>query len=227
MDESKSLEEKYEALKKEYQQHLKHENIRSEFDTLLISSYQKGMKSVTHESLNKICEVFNAYRGVMYIHNHRLNILRASATYACIKKNLQHTRIEIGQGMIGQAAKQLKYRYFENIVDQHNGSSSFSLNKANILILPLAFDQSCFGVMELIFTKKISSDQLRLLLTIAKDLAIIMEAVTASERIKRKLALSTKLEEEVHQSQTALLKELEDLRIENESLRKELDNTKI
>jgi hypothetical protein len=221
-----SLQKELEALKAKMEARIVREEKRAAFDALLRASHQKSMREFAKEVIDAVSESFKVFRAVFYVFNRKTEMLRAVATYGCSRKKLIKKRFALGEGVIGEAAQDFEVKQFANIVDNSGSGNTVSLNKATMLVYPLHFNKQCFGAWELVFAQGVTEETVQTIHGLAQNTALIMEGVTAAERLERELKVVKSTEKELRDileiNEMELVMRIENLAQENEALHEEI-----
>ncbi|MBU0480011.1 MAG: response regulator [Proteobacteria bacterium] len=160
--------------------------------------------------------------------------LRLTGDYAFhLRKGLADT-IQIGQGLVGEAARSGKLISITDIPEDYIrvNSSLGDCRPANIVVLPFLHEGEVLGVIELGSCHEFSLDHLALLENCRETIAIAVHSARIHSRINELLQegqqqneeLQTQQEElqaaneELRESQEALQAQQEELRVSNEEL---------
>jgi len=221
-----ALQKELERLKAKMEARTLQEEKRAAFEALLRSSHQKSMREFANEVIDAVSESFNVFRAVFYVYNRKTEMLRAVATYGCSRKRLLKKRFALGEGVIGEAAQDFEVKQFANIVDNSGSGNTVSLNKATLLVYPLHFNAQCFGVWELVFAHDVTEETVQTIHGLAQNTALIMEGVTAADRLERELKVVKNTEKEVRDlvevNEMELVMRIENLAQENAVLHEEI-----
>ncbi len=160
------------------------------------------------QSMNYLCRYLNAKIGAFYLKEH--GNYRLSSSFAYLVRSSNDNEFVLGEGMVGQAAKERKLIVFDNVPDKHivfdmNSGIGDSAPQC-IVVFPLIDQQSSkgdvVGVISLGFSQNINKIELELLNKLSSGIA---SAITSA---KSQLKLRNLLEES--QQQTEQLKEQQD-----------------
>ncbi len=190
------------------------------------SGLMQGKKDMQHLAdvvLTQVCPVIHAQHGVFYSLEKAVNLDSSSSTpmlemlasYAFHERKSVANSFEIGQGLVGQAAREKKRILVHDIPDDYISVSSGlgSTKPLNVVVLPVLFESELVGVMELGAFEPFSENVLIFLDQLMVSLGIVANAVTASARTETLLKESQSLSEELQSQQgqlTATNKKLED-----------------
>ncbi len=112
--------------------------------------------TIAKNILIAFADLFQIVQGEIYlIQNNKIKLLETYAYYVPEGKIIE---FEIGDGLIGQVAKEKKLLCLDNIPDNYITVAS-GLGKAtpsNLIIFPILFDQNLIGIIELASFQKFS-----------------------------------------------------------------------
>jgi len=226
-----ALQKELERLKAKMEARTLQEEKRAAFEALLRSSHQKSMREFAKEVIDAVSESFKVFRAVFYVYNRKTEMLRAVAAHGCSRKKLLKKRFALGEGVIGEAAQDFEVKQFANIVDNSGSGNTVSLNKATLLVYPLHFNAQCFGVWELVFAHDVTEETVQTIHGLAQNTALIMEGVTAAERLERELKVVKNTEKEVRElveiNEMELVMRIENLAQENAVLHEEISKLRM
>ncbi|MCK5544259.1 MAG: response regulator, partial [Desulfobulbaceae bacterium] len=136
-----------------------------------------------------------------------------AGSYAFFEREGLPVTFELGQGLIGEAAREKKYILLSEAPDDYIRIES-SLGSAvpkSIIVMPVIYEERVMGVMELGSFMEFDSLQIEFLTLISESIAIAIHSVQETERIKGLLQHTQAQSEE-------LMKQQSRLRISNEQL---------
>ncbi len=140
---------------KQYQlNQIKAENFINKFNERL--NKKEKLNSIAKNILVEFADLFQIVQGEIYlIENNKIRLLETYAYYVPEGKIIE---FEIGDGLIGQVAKEKKSLTLDNIPENYITVAS-GLGKAtpsNLIIFPLIYEQNLIGIIELASFSKFS-----------------------------------------------------------------------
>lgn len=134
-----------------------------------------------------LCKYLDIQIGALYLHYEKTKYLKLSAAYSLTYDDNVNNFINIGEGLVGQAALDKKIVSIENMDSTYFYSSSSSLKilPKNIIILPFLLNEKVVGVLEFGSYKKIENEKLILLEGILENIAIALNSVMIAKKISR------------------------------------------
>ncbi|WP_211252207.1 HAMP domain-containing protein [Marinobacterium jannaschii] len=175
---------------------------------------KKDLQNLADVVVTEVCPVINAQHGVFYALESGLDESRTNdtpelvmlASYAYHERKSVANRFEVGQGLVGQSAREKKRIMVHQIPDDYiRVSSGLGNAKPGVLVvLPVLFEGGLIGVVELGSFEPFSDNVLTFLDQLMISLGIVANAVTASARTERLLKESQALSEELQSQQQEL-----------------------
>lgn len=173
--------------------------------------------------LNKLAALLNATHGVFYIKSGigEPNKLLKVGTYAESGEVSAKSTIWIGEGLVGQAAREQKVISVSDIPPDYVQITSGFGNAAprSLLIFPVTFEGKVEAVIELASLKPFTPLQLELLEQIRDSFGIAVHSVAGRMELERLYCESQALTEELQSHSTKLRIQQEALIATNDSLR--------
>jgi len=159
-----------------------------------------------------VAKYLQAQVGAFYL-NDGSGVFNLKASYAYkTRKNLSN-EFKIGEGLIGQAALEKQSIMLTHVPDDYIAISSGLGEKPpkNILVMPLVFNGSTLGVMELGTFEAFTEDQREFLENNAERISIALDSAAARQQLQKTLEMTQQQAEELQTQQ-------EELRTTNEEL---------
>ncbi len=162
--------------------------------------------------LEKISQYTNAFVGSLYMKDDEYS-LELSAVYAHANKKSLQRKIELGEGIVGQAAKEdriiiMKHVPKDYISIQSSLGQSVSLH---LIVIPFSYKGDLRGVLELGYFEEIDTKIVSLLELLRESFGIAFENILAKDRLHKALFKEQSISEELQVQE-------EELRVSNESL---------
>ncbi|MDD2367158.1 MAG: MCP four helix bundle domain-containing protein [Desulfuromonadaceae bacterium] len=136
----------------------------------------KTGEQLSQQSLSFLTEYIGARVGVFYLFDSTDVTLKIAAGYALPKGKLQLDRIELGEGLAGQAAQERKMLCLKDAPAGYLPISSTTgeSESANIVALPLLYNDALFGIIEIGSFKSFTDSELDFLQQSAEGIAITL-----------------------------------------------------
>jgi len=171
---------------------------------------QKDLNTVTQRILSELAQVVTAHYGAFYIlqqdelgHNVKLKLF---AAYAYKDENNIPKQFAIGEGLVGQCAFEKERILLSNVPRGYIRISS-GLGKAkpaNLVILPVLFENNVKAVIELASLDAFSETHLELLSQLTESIGIVLNTIEANSRTEDLLSQSQSLAGELKIQQEEL-----------------------
>jgi HAMP domain-containing protein/signal transduction histidine kinase/CheY-like chemotaxis protein len=171
---------------------------------------QKDLKTVTQRILSELAQVVTAHYGAFYIlkrgdENETSRLSLFSAYGFKSEKNIP-TEFAIGEGLVGQVAFEKERIILSNIPGNYiKISSGLGRSKpANLIILPVLFENKVKAVIELASLDEFSETHLDFLSQLTESIGIVLNTIEANTRTEGLLAQSQSLAGELKIQQEEL-----------------------
>ncbi len=166
-----------------------------------LSGY-KSLDVLTQKAINYVSEVVNAGKGVLYTFDVSSNTLLLSSAYAFTQKEKLYEKIEVGEGIIGQAALQKKAIFLTNINKAENYISTGIADEAplNTYTLPLIYDDELYGVLSLASFEHFDKTKLDALNECSHIIAVNLYSSIQTQKIIDLLDISENARKEANES---------------------------
>ena len=182
---------------------------------------QKDRVAVGNLILGELAPVVSAQHGMLYTLEHykddiapEVSYLKLLASYAT-EETENVDRLNLGQGLVGQCAKENQKIVLSHVPDNYVKISS-SLGKtspANILILPVLFEGEVKGVLELASLERFSPTHQVFLDQLMESIGIVLNTIEASMRTEDLLEQSQSLAKQLQSRQEELQKTNQELEV--------------
>ncbi len=171
---------------------------------------QKDLKTVAQRILSELAQVVTAHYGAFYILNQdeemqnvKLNLFSAYGYKS--DKNVP-TEFSIGEGLVGQVAFEKERIILSNVPSNYIKITS-GLGKAkpaNLIILPVLFENKVKAVIELASLDEFSETHLDFLSQLTESIGIVLNTIEANTRTEELLTQSQSLAGELKIQQEEL-----------------------
>jgi HAMP domain-containing protein/signal transduction histidine kinase/CheY-like chemotaxis protein len=171
---------------------------------------QRDLNSVTKRILSELAQVVTAHYGAFYIfkqedENQDVK-LKPVAAYGYREDKNKMIEFSIGEGLVGQCAFEKERILLTNVPRDYIKISS-GLGKAkpaNLIILPVLFENNVKAVIELASLDKFSETHLELLNQLTESIGIVLNTIETNTRTEELLANSQSLAGELKSQQEEL-----------------------
>jgi HAMP domain-containing protein/signal transduction histidine kinase/CheY-like chemotaxis protein len=172
---------------------------------------QRDLKTVTQKILSELARVVSAHFGAFYIlrqdedtnNEVKLNLFAAYGYKS--DKNIQ-TEFSIGEGLVGQVAFEKERIILSNVPANYIRISSAlgRAKPANVIILPVLFENNVKAVIELASLDTFSQTHLDFLSQLTESIGIVLNTIEANTRTEELLSQSQSLASELKVQQEEL-----------------------
>ena len=200
----------------------------------ILRSNNNDLRKLSNVIISELVKYMNANQGGLYLINNPKSPeehIELIAAYAYGRQKYIKQKIEMGEGLIGQAALEKETIYIKDVPEDYIRITS-GLGEAlprNLIIVPLKLEEEVYGLVELASFKEIKNHHIQFVEKLSETLASTIAAVKNTERTQNLLKdsqLQTEQlraqEEEVRQNMEELSATQEEMhRVLNEVQRKE------
>lgn len=177
---------------------------------------QEDIKEMGDKILSFLLDYVEANQGGIYVMededpNNKKLVL--TSYFAFQKKKFIEQEVNIGQGLVGQAAKESKIIYLTEIPNDYIQITS-GLGEANprcIAVVPLIFNERVEGILEIASFTPLEEYKLDFLEEIGESIASSLSALKVNARTKKLLDESQELTTEMRQKEEEMRQNMEEL----------------
>jgi HAMP domain-containing protein/CheY-like chemotaxis protein len=176
---------------------------------------QRDLLTVADQVLGELAPVVNAQHGSFFMsdnQNSKLE-LKLFASYAYKERKTVANVFGLGEGLVGQAAREKKRILITDVPSDYVRINS-SLGEStpfNIVVVPITFEGDIKGVLELASFHKFTDIQLAFLEQLVESLGIVVATIEATMRTDELLRKSQTMAEELQSQQEELQQTNEEL----------------
>lgn len=147
---------------------------------------EQKIDNLSKKVITFLAEFVDAKSGAIYLLNQDTGKLELEAAYALDRRRAQHHIIEIGDGILGQAAKEKQLITMDNIpADYLIINSSLGETPAKCIIAaPFMYEDNVMGIIELATYRSFNTAQTSFVKSCLENIAIVFNSVRSNERIK-------------------------------------------
>jgi len=202
-----------------------------------ISELLQGEKTITELGdliLTALSEILDIQIASMFFNENGVLSLTSSYSYNIRKSNLNS--FKLGEGLIGQSAKEQKLLIFTDIPDDYISIKSGlgETTPKEIIVAPLIYQKKVIAVMELGTTKEFTTEKIEFISQISENLALGFNSINTREEMKILLEKTQSQAEELRVQQEELVsanRELEDqtnaLKVSEEELQQQQEELRV
>ncbi|MCJ8321872.1 MAG: response regulator, partial [Colwellia sp.] len=193
------------------------------------------INQLSDDIIANLAKLSHAGHGVIYIANQD-NKLKLAGSYAFRERKNILAEIALGEGLVGQCAKEKKVILLTKVPNDYIEINSALGEQVplNLLLLPILFEQKIMAVIELASFELFSQEQQEILIQIAQNLGVVINNIFNQQRTQE-LLLSTQQQAEELQTQQEELKsanenltqQTQELQASEEELRQQSEELKV
>lgn len=214
IEEYKQLEQGFVEERKKMEDRVWLDSNLTRFDEILRINYDSSVKKFSENVISYISKITGAVHGAFFIVDHEDRLVKATAGYAVTLETMDRTQFNIGEGLIGQVAKSKEMLAIDDIETQLD-SSLGRINASYLVVSPLVFNETCYGIIELTTLSKLKPRYLILLERVSRNIAAALQSIINNQKTKQFLNESLQQAEDYKVIQEEVLqkeKELAELR---------------
>lgn len=172
--------------------------------------------------LNYLCRYLDLPVGAFFAYEN--DTLKLTASYAYSMSPVSGAEFSLGEGLVGQAARDKKKMCLqevpENCVDLEIRSGLATFSPKAILILPLLRDNKVLGVLEFGSSRIFSEEEINFLEHIVESAAIAIQSATSRQQLQALLKQTQEQAEQLTEREEELILNNEELEQANSELEK-------
>ena len=193
------------------------------------------INQLSDDIIANLAKLSHAGHGVIYIVNQD-NKLKLAGSYAFRERKNILAEIAVGEGLVGQCAKEKKVILLTKVPSDYIEINSALGEQVplNLLLLPVLFEQKVMAVIELASFELFSQEQQGILIQIAQNLGVVINNIFNQQRTQQ-LLLATQQQSEELQTQQEELKsanenltqQTQELQASEEELKQQSEELKV
>ncbi|MET0964446.1 MAG: ATP-binding protein, partial [Noviherbaspirillum sp.] len=195
---------------------------------------QRDLAASSALILSELAPLVSAHHGVFYLMDEqgREPALRMIAGYGCRAQDGAAPSFGLGEGLVGQCALE-KSRIWLNHVPRDYVRISSGLgaaSPANIVVLPILFEQRVKAVIEIASLERFTDTHLSFLDQLMESIGVVLNTIEANSRTESLLTQSQSLAQELQQTNMELAEKarlLSEQNIEVERKNREVEHAKL
>lgn len=190
---------------------------------------EQDIQVLSQNTITFLAKHFGAPMASLYLLEDSGESLLLSGSYAFNKQKGPHTRIQMCEGIAGQAAYEKNAISVLNVPEDYPRISSTLGNASpnNILALPFVYDGQLVGVAEFASFKEFSDAQIDFWNSVAETVAIVFVAAENRRRMQKLLEETQRQSEELEAQTEELQGQQEELRTSNENLEQQSEELRV
>jgi PAS domain S-box-containing protein len=188
----------------------------------ILRQYNDDLEELGSNLINNIVEYLNASQGALFIFKedddqHHLELL---ASYAFNRKKFIEKKLEIGEGLAGQAFREGKTIYIKDIsTDHYNITTGLGESKpSSLLIVPLKEEDKVEGIIEIASLNEIKPHEIEFIESIGESIASSLNSGKINETTKKLLDETQEKAEQMKAQEEELRQNMEELAATQEQM---------
>lgn len=183
---------------------------------------RQDLETVARVVMSELVPLVNAQHGVFYIMDmdNRQPLLRLLGSYAYQERKHLGNQFKLGEGLVGQSALEKKRILLTEVPSDYIriGSGLGESVPLNVLVLPLLFEETVTGVIEVASFQPFNDIHIAFLEQVSETIAVVLTKIYADIRTEQLLRQSQTLTEELQTQQEELQERNEELTQQAEEL---------
>ncbi|MDB5273583.1 MAG: response regulator [Chitinophagaceae bacterium] len=177
-------------------------------------------KDLAQVIIDQICAFLKAQIGVIYLFENGL--LQQAGSYAFHFRKHNNVTIHMGEGLVGQAAREKKTIVFTDVPDDyiHINSGLGQMVPQHLIVVPLLQSGSLKGVIEIGTARALTALEIEFLNRINENIAIVLNAAQSRTKMQELLEETQRQSEELETQQEELKQSNEELMEKSQLLEK-------
>ncbi|HEX2968662.1 MAG TPA: PAS domain S-box protein [Bacteroidales bacterium] len=181
------------------------------------------LKVLCDNLISDFVKYMDANQGSIFLLNEEQKdnqMLELVSVYAWNRKKFLTKTIEIGEGILGQAAIERETVYLTDVPDNFISITSGlgDANPRSVLIVPLLFNDELFGIMEIASFKTYKPFEIEFAEKIAEIVASTFSRIKTNRQTEKLLRDSQKLTEELRTQEEEMRQNLEEMNATQEEM---------
>ncbi|GAL86365.1 pas sensor protein [Sporocytophaga myxococcoides] len=194
----------------------------------ILRSKNNDMNELTDDIIRNLIKYLGANQGALYIidDNDAQDIyLEIKACYAFERKKYINQRINIGEGLAGQAVMEKETIYMTEIPDSYlRITSGLGEGSArNLLIVPLKLDDQVLGVLEIASFSIFKKYQIEFVERLGESIASTVKAVKINQRTNKLLQDTQAQTQQLREQEEEVRQNMEELSATQEEMKRVLN----
>ncbi len=190
---------------------------------------QRDLETVSQLIMSELSPAVSAQHGAFFVADHedeeRGYELRLLASYGYTRRRSVANRFLAGEGLVGQAALERKPILINDPPPDyiHIASGLGEAAPANIIVIPVLFEEQVLAVIELASFRPFDEIILQFLDQLTETIGVVLSTIIANVRTEQLLQQSQSQGQELQQQSQALQTQQEELRQTNEELQEKAE----
>jgi len=187
-----------------------------------IMRHNNDLKELGDALINNLVEYLNANQGALFVLKEEEDheYLELLSTYAFNRKKFVEKKLQIGEGLAGQAFTEGKSIYLKDIkTDHYNIVTGLGESKpTSLLIVPLKEEDKIEGIVEIASFEEIKTHEIQFIESIGESIASSLNAGKVNETTRRLLEETQEKAEQMKSQEEELRQNMEELAATQEQM---------
>jgi len=200
------------------------------FVNILRSNYE-SINDLAYSIISNLVKYLKSNQGGLFVlvEDHKNNVyLELKASFAYDRRKFEETRVEIGQGLVGQAVLEKDILHLDKIPSDYIqiGSGLGDASPRHLLIVPLLDNTEAYGALEIASFKPFEDYEIAFVEKLSENIASTLASVKNTEKTKVLLLESQMVTEQLKAQEEVMRDNMESLALaqtEMERSQKELE----
>ena len=181
----------------------------------------ESLEQLNQNSIGFITRYVDGCAGAIYIYDQNTETCRLNGAFALGEGDLTEKEFKVGQGIVGQVARDRKPLLLRNVSSKNLWVSSGVVSQAPaaVYLVPLIYQDILLGVMEVAFINDFGTKEMEWMDLASETAAAAMYTATQRNRIVRLLAETQKANDELVAVNDELRAQGEELRVQASELK--------
>ena len=193
----------------------------------ILRSKNEDIGELTDNIIRNLVKYLGANQGGLYLlndDNPQDTFIEMTACYAYDRKKHLHQRIELGEGLAGQAVLEKDIIYMTDIPKSYVRITSGlgDASPSNLLIVPLKIEENVFGVVEVASFSKIQKYQIEFVQRLGESIASTLATVKTNQRTQKLLHETQSQTEQMRSQEEEMRQNMEELSATQEEMQRVL-----
>lgn len=184
---------------------------------------QHDSKVLGNELISFIVKYLKANQGGLFLlndDNPDQPFLQLVAAYAYERKKYLQKRVELGEGLLGQAFLEKEYVYLTHVPKEYVNITSGlgESTPTTLLLVPLQFNEQVIGIIELASFHEFSEFQIGFVEQLGENIASNFQTIKTNEKTRMLLEVSQQQTEEMKSQEEEMRQNMEELSATQEEM---------